>query len=87
MLIDGLHGEYRAAYPFLPEPHRDAIERAQPPFDGVDVVLVSHRHLDHFHAESVGRYLANQPQAVLVSSEQGADLRKATPATRRSRRA
>jgi L-ascorbate metabolism protein UlaG (beta-lactamase superfamily) len=77
VLIDGLHREYRASYPFLPAPHREAIERAQPPFDGVDVVLVSHRHLDHFHPESVGRYLDSQPQAVLVSSEQVvADLEK-----------
>jgi L-ascorbate metabolism protein UlaG (beta-lactamase superfamily) len=77
VLIDGLHREYRASYPFLPESHREAIERAQPPFDGVDVVLVSHRHLDHFHPESVGRYLTHQPQAVLVSSEQVvADLEK-----------
>ena len=33
-------------------------------------MLVSHRHLDHFHPESVGRYLARSPQATLVSSPQ-----------------
>src|SRR5688572_13757138 len=65
VLIDGLHREYSASYPFLP-----AIEAAQAPFDGVDVVLVSHRHLDHFHAASVGRHLVNAPDAVLVSSAQ-----------------
>jgi L-ascorbate metabolism protein UlaG (beta-lactamase superfamily) len=70
VMIDGLHREYRAAYPFLPEPHRTAIESAQPPFDKVDVVLVSHRHLDHFHPESVGRHLVNSPAAVLLSSAQ-----------------
>jgi L-ascorbate metabolism protein UlaG (beta-lactamase superfamily) len=70
VLIDGLHREYRAAYPFLPEPHRSAIESAQAPFDGVDIVLVSHRHLDHFHPESVGRHLVNARDAVLVSSAQ-----------------
>jgi L-ascorbate metabolism protein UlaG (beta-lactamase superfamily) len=70
VLIDGLHREYRAAYPFLPEPHRSAIEAAHPPFDGVDIVLVSHRHLDHFHPESVGRHLLSARDAVLVSSAQ-----------------
>jgi L-ascorbate metabolism protein UlaG (beta-lactamase superfamily) len=70
VLIDGLHREYRPAYPFLPEPHRTAIETATPPFAGVDIVLVSHRHLDHFHPESVGRHLVNAPGAVLLSSAQ-----------------
>jgi L-ascorbate metabolism protein UlaG (beta-lactamase superfamily) len=70
VLIDGLHREYSASYPFLPEPHRSAIESAQAPFDGVDIVLVSHRHLDHFHPESVGRHLVSAREAVLVSSAQ-----------------
>jgi L-ascorbate metabolism protein UlaG (beta-lactamase superfamily) len=70
VLIDGLHREYRASYPFLPEPYRDQIETAQPPFDEVDVVLVSHTHLDHFHAESVARHLQHNARARLISSEQ-----------------
>lgn len=70
VLIDGLHREYRASYPFLPEPHSTALETAQPPFDGIDLVLVSHHHLDHFHAEAVGRYLLNSTQTLLLSSAQ-----------------
>lgn len=70
VLIDGLHREYEREYPFLPEPHREKIETAQPPFDGVDVILVSHRHLDHFHPQSVGLHLTHSPQVRLVSSEQ-----------------
>jgi L-ascorbate metabolism protein UlaG (beta-lactamase superfamily) len=70
VLIDGLHREYKRGYPFLPEPHRDKLETAKPPFDAIDLVLVSHRHLDHFHPESVGRYLAHNPRATLISSEQ-----------------
>lgn len=69
VLIDGLHREYRS-YPHLPEPHRGKLETAQPPFDGIDLLLVSHVHLDHFHAEAIGRYLAHNPKAMLVSSEQ-----------------
>lgn len=70
VLIDGLHREYKRSYPFLPEPHREKIETAKPPFDAIDLILVSHQHLDHFHPESVGRYLAHNPRATLVSSEQ-----------------
>lgn len=69
VLIDGLHREYRN-YPFLPEPYREQIETARPPFDGIDLILVSHLHLDHFHPESIGRYLAQSRPTVLVSSDQ-----------------
>jgi L-ascorbate metabolism protein UlaG (beta-lactamase superfamily) len=70
VLIDGLHRAYEPEYPFLPDPHREQLETARPPFDGIDLILVSHRHLDHFHPESVARYLRHNPTAVLVSSEQ-----------------
>lgn len=70
VLIDGLHREYRPAYPFLPEPYRGQIETAQPPFDKIDVILVSHMHLDHFHPEAVASHLRHNPRTVLVSSEQ-----------------
>ena len=70
VLIDGLHRPYRPSYPFLPEPYREQIETAQPPFDEIDVILVSHVHLDHFHPESVTRHLVRNSGAILVSSEQ-----------------
>lgn len=70
VLIDGLHREYEPSYPFLPQPYRGQIETAQPPFDKIDVILVSHRHLDHFHPEAVAAHLRHNPRTVLVSSEQ-----------------
>jgi L-ascorbate metabolism protein UlaG (beta-lactamase superfamily) len=70
VLIDGLHREYRSSYPFLPEPYREQIETAQPPFDDIDVLLVSHVHRDHFHPESVASHLRHTPRAALVSSAQ-----------------
>ncbi len=42
----------------------------EPPFDGVDLVLVSHFHRDHFGVAEVGRFLASQPEAVFVSTPQ-----------------
>jgi L-ascorbate metabolism protein UlaG (beta-lactamase superfamily) len=70
VLIDGLHRQYRAAYPFLPEPYRERIETAQPPFDDVDLILVSHMHLDHFHPDAIVRHLQHNATAALVSSQQ-----------------
>ena len=73
VLIDGLHREYGPEYAFLPPVDRDKIENAKAPFDGIDLILVSHRHLDHFHPESVGLHLQHNPKAMLVSSQQVVD--------------
>lgn len=73
VLIDGLHREYQPAYAFLPPAQRDKIENAHTPFDKIDLVLVSHRHLDHFHPESVGLHLQHNRNALLVSSQQVVD--------------
>lgn len=73
VLIDGLHREYGPEYAFLPAAEREKIETAKAPFDQIDLVLVSHRHLDHFHPESIGRHLQHNSKAVLVSSQQVVD--------------
>ena len=73
VLIDGLHREYKPDYAFPPKNLLTALETAQPPYNEIDLVLVSHLHLDHFHPESVGLHLKNNPRAQLLSSEQIAD--------------
>ena len=73
VLIDGLHREYERDYAFLPPAEREKIETAKPPFAEVDLVLVSHRHRDHFHPESVGLHLDHNQKALLVSSQQVVD--------------
>lgn len=69
VLIDGLHREYET-YAVLPAAERERIEAAKAPFDKIDLILVSHRHLDHFHPESVGLHLKHNPKTMLVSSQQ-----------------
>jgi L-ascorbate metabolism protein UlaG (beta-lactamase superfamily) len=73
IIIDGLHRPYEPEYATLAEPARNAIEHAAPPWEGIDLLLVSHRHGDHFHPEAVGRHLARAPGTLLVSSAQVAD--------------
>ena len=70
ILIDGLHREYKPAYAFPPPDLRNLLENARKPYDKINLLLVSHIHLDHFHAESIGLYLKNNPNALFVSSEQ-----------------
>lgn len=70
ILIDGLHRRYGPEYAYLPDDEREKIETAKPPFEYIDLILVSHMHGDHFHPESVGRYLQNSPRTILATSEQ-----------------
>jgi L-ascorbate metabolism protein UlaG (beta-lactamase superfamily) len=66
ILIDALFREPRI--PCFTDPEEvAAMTCARPPFDGVDLILVSHEHSDHFEPQIVGNCLQNNPQAVLVS--------------------
>ncbi|MFN0109867.1 MAG: MBL fold metallo-hydrolase [Blastocatellia bacterium] len=72
VLIDGLHRNDRtfSHYAFLPTAEREKIETAKTPFDKIDLLLFSHRHYDHFHAEAAGLHLQHNPKTQLVSSQQ-----------------
>ena len=59
----GLHREYGPEYAFLPTCGIvTRLRTAKAPFDAIDLILVSHRHLDHFHPESVGLHLQHNPK-------------------------
>jgi L-ascorbate metabolism protein UlaG (beta-lactamase superfamily) len=73
VLIDGLHRKYEDSYAYLPDAEREKIEAAKPPFDKIDLILVSHRHGDHFHPESVGSYLRSSKATLFASSQQVVD--------------
>jgi L-ascorbate metabolism protein UlaG (beta-lactamase superfamily) len=68
ILIDALFGSFPRY-----EPPREAFDRVtagEPPFDDIDLVLVTHNHPDHFSADEVGAFLQNHPETALVSSVQ-----------------
>jgi L-ascorbate metabolism protein UlaG (beta-lactamase superfamily) len=44
------------------------MERGEPPFDHINVVLISHNHIDHHSAASSVRFLLNNPKTVLVTT-------------------
>jgi L-ascorbate metabolism protein UlaG (beta-lactamase superfamily) len=80
VLIDGLHREYKPAYLFPPPELKAVLENARAPYDKINLVLVSHIHLDHFHPESIGLYLKGNPKAMFASSEQAVgEVAKSSP--------
>jgi L-ascorbate metabolism protein UlaG (beta-lactamase superfamily) len=44
------------------------MERGEPPFDHINVVLISHDHIDHHSPASDVRFLLNNPKTVLVTT-------------------
>lgn len=62
ILIDALYAGH-------PEGLLKPVVYAQPPFDGVDLILATHEHQDHFSPELVSRYMAENPQTAFVSTK------------------
>jgi L-ascorbate metabolism protein UlaG (beta-lactamase superfamily) len=83
VIIDGLFRFYAKEFPLPADSTRASLEGARPPFDA-DLVLVTHRHGDHFHPASVVSHLMANPRASLVTSRQVIDSLHA-PAAIKSR--
>jgi len=66
VLIDGLSN-------FTPPAVEQRLFAGEAPFDGLDLVMATHSHGDHFKAASVGRCLQNHPRAAFVAPTDAAD--------------
>ena len=88
VLIDGLFRKYETGYAIPADSTQAALERAEAPFDGVSLILVTHRHGDHFHPAPVAAHLRANPRATLLTSQQVTDSlrRHLTPDELRSPR-
>jgi L-ascorbate metabolism protein UlaG (beta-lactamase superfamily) len=62
-----------ALYVGHPEGILKPVVYAQPPFDGVDLILATHEHHDHFSPELVGRYMRENPHTLFVSTRSAVD--------------
>lgn len=70
VLIDAFVAEPYSIYAALPpEVHADMVA-GRPPFDGIDLALVSHAHRDHFQPESAAAFLVQHPATLLATSPQ-----------------
>lgn len=67
-IIKGIPPEYTP-----PAEVRDLLHSYKPPFDDIDLILVSHAHDDHFDVNHVSAYLADNPKTVLISTQEVAD--------------
>ena len=71
VLIDALFDDQSITYCHVPdEMTLQKMENAEAPFDGVDLILVTHSHQDHFSPHSVMRRLRNDPTAVVIGPPQ-----------------
>ena len=70
VLIDAIHREYKPTYLFPPPSLLNGLESAAPPYNAIDLILVTHNHLDHFHPESIALHLQNNPRTTLVAPGQ-----------------
>ena len=79
VLIDALFVKYGDGYAVPADSTQAALERARPPFDSVDLVLVTHRHGDHFHPVPAAAHLAANRGATLLTSQQVIDSMRHVP--------
>jgi L-ascorbate metabolism protein UlaG (beta-lactamase superfamily) len=77
VLIDALtYGSPRWSYKAPSQELREKMEKGEPPFDGIQLVLVSHAHGDHFGPPLVVNFLEKNPKAMLVTTPEARDLAK-----------
>ena len=67
-LIDAPIRDGIPPYATSPADERARLESASAPYDGVDAILITHWHEDHFSPEAVAAHLTRNGRAVLVSS-------------------
>ncbi len=71
VIIDGLLAGFDTDYFHLPDDSIvDLMREAKEPFDRIDLILVSHAHVDHFDAEVAAMHMARSPGTLLAGPPQ-----------------
>ena len=63
-------------YMDVPDQVRGDMMAGMPPYDGVDVIFVSHAHRDHFSASEMIAYMHSNPDTHIVVPQQALDMAK-----------
>lgn len=69
VLVDALFGDGLSGYHAVPAAIRSELEAGEGRFRGVDCVLVTHAHADHFDARAVARFLTARPAQLISTRE------------------
>ncbi len=71
ILFDGLFGGFKANWCDVPSPEtKEKLEYAEPPFNNIDLIFISHNHSDHFNKEMVINHLSKNPKCIVLCPEQ-----------------
>ena len=71
VLVDALFGGFEANWCYVPSDSLVALMKTvEPPFDEVDVIAVTHAHVDHMGARIVAEHMLNNSHALLVCPPQ-----------------
>jgi L-ascorbate metabolism protein UlaG (beta-lactamase superfamily) len=73
IVIDGFHHGALEEYASVPPSLLGPLEQSRAPFRALDLLLTTHRHLDHFDASSVAARLASDSTAVYVAATETVD--------------
>jgi L-ascorbate metabolism protein UlaG (beta-lactamase superfamily) len=86
LLIDAPIRDGLAPYATSTADERQRLEHAEPPYDRIDAILVTHWHEDHFSPEAVAAHMTHDRATVFVSSPEVVErLAKAAPELSRDR--
>jgi L-ascorbate metabolism protein UlaG (beta-lactamase superfamily) len=71
ILIDALFGKFESDWCYVPTGEIiEKMETGTEPFDQIDVILISHSHIDHFNAEIVLNHLESNEAGILICPRQ-----------------
>lgn len=71
ILFDGLFGGFEAKWCDVPSSDtKDKLDNAEPPFDNIDFIFISHKHSDHFNREMVLNHLSKNSKCIVICPEQ-----------------
>ena len=78
ILIDAIFDEPSISFAHVPdEGTLSLIQTSKAPFDGIDLLLVTHAHYDHFSAVPMLEHLEGNPSGVLIGPQQVFDMVRA----------
>jgi L-ascorbate metabolism protein UlaG (beta-lactamase superfamily) len=79
-LVDAPIGGFKADWCYVPSDSLvELAKTAQPPFDNIDLIAVTHAHVDHFNIGITAAHMKNNPRAILVCPPQVAEKMATSP--------